>query len=354
MPLPTKHNLEQIKRLRDMTRGKDIGDIVEKGEKKKEGDMPNAYWIDNPLDRVVDTYESFIKNDNKLKMEDVKDILKESVYNRGKGPGNDDYFMNSFKQILTSQISPSILQIGKYVNVGNIEGYIDSVDNNYVYISSTKGDGVKEKVSFKDFLKKIKLEGKINENSGFPSEYWTTNPERYGENDDPDVETIEIDPETEEDGDDEGYQETREDDDDDEGYQETQKNDDDDDEDDEDEEEVEVNPNEEEEEVQVQPGESEDIGGVGVLFGTEDNPRGVIKENIYNNDFKGVVCDDCGEVVEDTYRAKVAHIYNKHFNKPEMDGSVPQKTNFPGALSWPQGGRETLKLVRKYFPNSSM
>ena len=64
MALPRKHNLEQMKRLRQLSKG-DIGDVVAKGQKKKESEMANSYWIDNPLDRSIDTYESFIKKDNK-------------------------------------------------------------------------------------------------------------------------------------------------------------------------------------------------------------------------------------------------------------------------------------------------
>lgn len=378
MSLPRKHNLEQLKRLRKITKGHDIGDIVKNGEKKKEDKMPNSYWMDNPFDRNIDTYESFV-NKNKVKsikenldFEDesfiiwenylsqnedfvnknqmnieliVNDIIEqnkykdgidlmkdefyglvedhfnmefvdESVFNRGKGPGNNDYFSNNFKRVLNTQISPSTLQIGKYVKVGKIQGYIDSVDNDYVYISSIKGDNVKEKIPFKKFLKEIEKEGIITENSGLPSEFWM----------DDDVETIDDFEDIEVD----------------------------------DFEDIDVDikristPKHPKRITQTPKKPNKypnDLPGrrINPKYGTEDNPMGVSNENIYNHEFKTVQCDDCGQMVEDTYKAKVAHIYNKHFNKPEMDGVVPSKIDLPYG-SWPQGGKKTKELVNKYFP----
>ena len=388
MSLPRKHNLDQLKRLRSLTKGKDIGDIVKKGEKRKESNMPNAYWIDNPLDRKIDTYESFIKKDNKLKtkpiMEEytfddqsfiiwqnylmqnkefvknnymnidliVRDIIDkneykegiddmsddfyglvdnylntemvdESVYNRGVGPGNDDFFRNNVKQILTSQKGTNLLQIGKFVKVGKIEGYISSIDNDNVYISSTLGDNKLEKLSFKKFIKELSNDGKINENSGLHSEFWTDNSNEF--NDEygyqPSPNQYNPDVETEEYEEDEVIQPERE---------------------------------EEYEEEVIQPevdDEYYEFDEDEFSFGTEDNPNDnrFVYENIYKNNFKTVKCSDCGEMVEDTYESKVAHIYNKHFNKPEMDGSVPSRV-YSYDNTWPQGGKKTQELVKLYFP----
>jgi len=374
MALPRKHNLDQMKRLRSMTKGKDIGDIVAKGQKNKEKNMPNVYRMDNPLDREIDTYESFIKKNNKIKTkamsvterlnldEDafivwenyladneefvkknymnvdliVDDIIEkneykegienmkgefyeflqdylnselvESVGNRGIGPGNLDFFSNNFKQVLTSQLSTNLLQLGKFVKVGKIEGIIEYVDKDNVYIS--KFNGETEKISFKNFLKQLKSDGKINENSGFPSEFWSDygEPQRMPERDpyEPDVEVLD-EPDV---------------------------------------------AQEEEEDAELE----DRTGRKGSIYGTEDDPMGLrvqkrFNENVYHNDYKTVRCNDCGKLVEDTYEAKLAHIYNVHFKKPSMDGSVPQK-KFSYDTTWPQGGREAQKLISEYFPES--
>ena len=401
MALPRKHNLEQMKKLRQLSKG-DIGDVVAKGQKKKESGMANSYWIDNPLDRNIDTYESFIKSDNKQKpkamikeelnwgenalivwenylnqnedfekknymntdliiqdiinkndykngIEQMKeefdvlldnyldlDIVSESVHNKGMGPGNTSFYNNNSKQVLTPQLSIDLLQIGKFVKVGKIEGYINSLDEENVYISVVPGLGTIEKVPFKKFLKQIKLEGKILESSGFPSEFWTEEPD------------ILVQPEEEQESQTEEEEEY-----------EVQK---------------EIEEREEEQEYEIQNEfDVEDYGKPGkpkspnqwpkpprpkeinispidkpihTVRGTEDNPLG---ENLYINDFKSVKCDDCGQMVEDTYKSKVAHIYNKHFNKTEMDGAVPTKVDSYDT-TWPQGGAQVQKLILKYFP----
>ena len=412
MALPRKHNLEQMKKLRQLSKG-DIGDVVAKGQKKKESGMANSYWIDNPLDRSIDTYESFIKKDNKLtpksmmkeklnqgddslilwenyinqnedfvnknfmnkdliildivkkydyknginKMSEKFEILldehlnlgstSESVHNKGMGPGNTSFYSNSSKQVLTPQLSIDLLQIGKFVKVGKIEGYINSLDEENVYISTVPGLGTIEKVPFKKFLKQIKEDGKILENSGFPSEFWTEEPESGFWEDEPDTlvapdeEVEETQTEYEEEHE---YEVQRE-------YEE--------------EHEYEVQNEfdvENYEKLRGKPGRPRPPKEtntpikttppidkpVGPVRGTEDNPSG-IRENVYVNDFKSVKCDDCGQLVEDTYKAKVGHIYNKHFNKTEMDGAVPQKVDSYDT-TWPQGGAQVQKQIKKYFP----
>jgi hypothetical protein len=427
MALPRKHNLEQLKKLRAMTKGQDIGDIVAKGEKKPESMMPNAFWIDNPIDRNIDTYEGFIKKDNKLKMDKkvneqhtmddtafilfdnylaspesidierkdpervVQEIIKlnrhkydnselntikgellalvndyrdeyvsESVYNRGKGPGNNDFFNNNFKQVLTSQLSPSILQIGKFVKVGKIEGIIDSVDNDFVYISNS--DGV-EKVPYKKFLKSLQTLENIDSKSGLPSEFWTVEEYQSWPDEDDDIDVMEpeiqidepeiqIDEDEEEeiqiedlyDFDDTGHGKPiprrkppkpgiRR---------------------------IGVSPRrpgviEKPDEFPYHPGEPHRRPGI---YGTEDNPLGLPpqqlnrrNENVYiDEDKKKVKCDDCGQMVIDTYDAKIAHIYNKHFYIPQMDGSTPTKIEQGRPVTWPYGGKVEQKLVNKYFP----
>jgi hypothetical protein len=252
------------------------------------------------------------------------ELVEESLSNKGKGPGNTDLFNNQFKQVLTSLNSPSILQVGKQVKVGKIKGYIDSVDNEYVYITTLSGN--KEKITFKKFLKELESENTINENSGLPSELWMDYQPEEQENE---IDVLE------------------------------------DEDEDEDEFEIDYNINNYRKPRRMpkpqKPIENpsdmpkkfpREIPKVGSIHGTEDDPMGLNQkrnENLYINDYKGVKCDDCGEIVDNTYKSKVAHIYNKHFNKPEMDGSVPSK-RFSFDNTWPQGGKEVNKLVRRYFP----
>jgi hypothetical protein len=238
MSLPREHNINQLKQIRKKTKG-DIGDLVYKDQKKRK--YMNLQWSDNPIDRKVDTYESFIKRNKKsskvitenlnidedafiiwenylMENEDfikdnyddrnviINDILtkyeykegisemvgdfliyldnylddelvsisNESVSNRGIGPGNNDFFRNNFKQKNTSSISTDIFKVGKYLQIGNIEGFINSIDEDFVYITKLPGVGEIEKISYKDLMRKIKF-SKINENSGLPSEMWTEN-----------------------------------------------------------------------------------------------------------------------------------------------------------------------------------
>jgi len=72
-----------------------------------------------------------------------------------------------------------------------------------------------------------------------------------------------------------------------------------------------------------------------------------LNENIFKNDFKGVKCNFCGQIVDDKYSSKISHIYNKHFNKPSMDGYVPVKTHIGNNI--PQGGIKTYQLIKLYF-----
>jgi hypothetical protein len=99
-------------------------------------------------------------------------MTTESVNNKGMGPGNNDFFRNNFKQKNSSRISTDIFKVGKYLQIGNTEGFIDSIDEDFVYITKLPGVGEIEKISYKDLMRKIKF-SKINENSGLPSEFWT-------------------------------------------------------------------------------------------------------------------------------------------------------------------------------------
>jgi hypothetical protein len=347
MPLPREHNIKQLKKIRKMMKGQDIGDKVMSDQKVKK--YPNLMYSDNPLDRKVDTYESFIKKqreDNKtikegyneysddalviwenylLENEDfindhymepdviIADILDKYSYKEGIMGMVDEIesllsnyldmevvqessigmvayggslFTNNKKQTITSSIGTNLLQIGKYVKVGDIEGYIDYVDEHNVYVSRLQGVGEPEKIPFKKFLKELEKEEEITENSGLPSEFWT------------------------------------------------------------------VSSVNESEDLPYYDDDNEDIDDEEIENGTEDDPLGVNKqkltENIYVDTDKMITCNECGQQVVDSYIPKMNHIYTKHFEHPKMDGSVPSKTYLPSD-TLPQGGKHDEYLLKKYF-----
>jgi len=132
-------------------------------------DILDKYGYKEGIEEMTD--EFFMYLDEYLEGE-LTYSTNESVYNRGVGPGNFELFKNNIKDKPSSRVSTDIFKVGKYIQVGNLEGFIDSVDEDFVYISKLPGVGEIEKVSYKDLMKKIKF-SKVNENSGLPSELWT-------------------------------------------------------------------------------------------------------------------------------------------------------------------------------------
>jgi len=55
MSLISKHNLDQLKMVRKLSKGIDIGDKI-----KQVG--ANQDWIKNPLDSYIETYDDYMKN----------------------------------------------------------------------------------------------------------------------------------------------------------------------------------------------------------------------------------------------------------------------------------------------------
>lgn len=76
-----KKSLEQLKKLNTIIKksGGDINDKIKKSEKTKESDLPNSYYLDNPLDsnRKIDTFENF----NKPKNDNTNMITKFNEFN---------------------------------------------------------------------------------------------------------------------------------------------------------------------------------------------------------------------------------------------------------------------------------
>jgi len=427
MALPRKHNLEQLKKLRLITKNNDIGDKINHNNKK----YPNGYVIDNPFDRKIDTYESFIKSDNKIKITEsttfeedaliiwenyyinnfdiinnnhdnidyiVNDIIEknqykeniefmkddlyniisnymdieyvsESVYNRGVGPTNNSLFITPTpKQSLTTSISTDSFNVGKYINVGKIKGFIDSIDNKYLYISEEGTE--KKKVLITDYIKELSKVKTINEKSGLYSEYWDEleKPSNKMSNYHREVDVIDNDEMIDNDGYDIRYDNEITDIDNDYDNEMTDIDNDYDDEitdKDFDNEMTELDNDIMTNNIRRFPNPRRYSPGR-INRKSNDVPNNIpyempirrksmrydsdnVQENIYINDTKKIMCNDCGQMVMDDYKSKVSHIYNKHFNKPEMDGAVPYKDYTNSLVSWPQGGKQVQKLIRKYF-----
>lgn len=84
--LPRQSTVDQLKRIREEIKKSqvikigpeetrlsgDIGDRVMDDLKKH--NMNNLFWWDNPTDRKIDSYETFVKDDSKKSLGYTKDI----------------------------------------------------------------------------------------------------------------------------------------------------------------------------------------------------------------------------------------------------------------------------------------
>jgi len=89
-------------------------------------------------------------------IKDFKNFVKESVENKGKGPGNIDLIPTTPKKqtLNNSNQTLDFLRIGKHILTKKIDGFIDSVQNERVYISDRITGEIK-KYTFKEILKEI-------------------------------------------------------------------------------------------------------------------------------------------------------------------------------------------------------
>jgi tRNA(Leu) C34 or U34 (ribose-2'-O)-methylase TrmL len=162
MALPRQHSVDQMKRLRQEIK-KQGGDIGDKAQHF--GNTGNAIVDDNVLDRHIDSYEEFTKHDNKIvtkAMTESKDELSDNK-NKGKGlNGDTDLYgdMNrpgSYTNKVKNQGNKTLdyMRLGKQVNMGSWEGFIDKIENEKIYIRERIGGKIVE-MSFKEFFKSYK------------------------------------------------------------------------------------------------------------------------------------------------------------------------------------------------------
>jgi hypothetical protein len=84
--LPRETSLRQLKMLRKLTKGTDIGDITK--DDRLNHNVPNLQYIGNPIDTGIDSYEEFTEKDSKLqtiafKSKLVNKSIKEKKINEG-------------------------------------------------------------------------------------------------------------------------------------------------------------------------------------------------------------------------------------------------------------------------------
>jgi hypothetical protein len=109
-------------------------------------------------------------------IKNYKNFVGESVENRGKGPGNSDLLPNTpFKQKLNrSDQTMDLLRIGKHIFTGKIDGFIESVQNDGIYITDRQS-GETRVYTLKEVLKEIS-KTKSQENKNIPIEGFSGTP----------------------------------------------------------------------------------------------------------------------------------------------------------------------------------
>ena len=83
-------------------------------------------------------------------------FVKESVENKGKGPGNQDLFPSAPKKQTINRAIPTMdfLRIGKHILTSKIDGFIDSVQNESIFITD-RITGEITKYSLKEVLREL-------------------------------------------------------------------------------------------------------------------------------------------------------------------------------------------------------
>lgn len=105
-------------------------------------------------------------------IKNYKNFIGESVENKGKGPGNNDLFPSTpFKQKLNHpNQTMDFLRIGKHILTSKIDGFIDSVQNENIYITD-RLTGETKKYTLKEVLREMTktkpIEGKNTPVEGF-------------------------------------------------------------------------------------------------------------------------------------------------------------------------------------------
>jgi hypothetical protein len=89
-------------------------------------------------------------------IKDFKNFIKESVENKGVGPGNKGLFPSAPKKQTINRAIPTMdfLRIGKHILTKKIDGFIDSVQNENIFITD-RITGEVQKYTLKEVIREI-------------------------------------------------------------------------------------------------------------------------------------------------------------------------------------------------------
>lgn len=134
-----KSTLDQLKKLRKQTKGTDIDDRVKKDLEK----VPDRMWHDNPIDRNVDTYQSYLNEPFKTNQNRVTEAISDVDYK--------DYGLK-----IRDDLKKDIL---KFLNKYNI-GY-DVKDIDYFFLRNELEVEKNHYMHFNIAIQELKEEGDI-------------------------------------------------------------------------------------------------------------------------------------------------------------------------------------------------
>lgn len=151
MALVRRSSLNQLKRINDdIKKQKGITDRRSELEKG----LPNTIWIDNPMDsdRKIVTYDDLytvdIPEPKKSKIMEVK------RFSQFEGKQINNLFPDDNK---TTNKEMSVSLMGKYIETGDVKGYINRIEGSNVFIDSINDPTKTVKIPLKTALKKLDI-----------------------------------------------------------------------------------------------------------------------------------------------------------------------------------------------------
>jgi hypothetical protein len=151
--LPRQSTVDQLKRIREeinksqiikvgpeeIKMGGDIGDRVIDDLKKHKGkqEMNNLFWWDNPLDRHIDSYETFVRDDSRSSLGYTKD--GDPKFHRGtdyvKENDNNKTTYNKNKKIIKKfEMFINEETFGNYISVSDKYPRFKKAVGNYITV----------------------------------------------------------------------------------------------------------------------------------------------------------------------------------------------------------------------------
>jgi hypothetical protein len=95
-------------------------------------------------------------------IKNYRNFIKESVANKGKGPGNTDLYPTAHQKQIINSSNPTMdfLRIGKHIKTKDVDGFIDSIQGNNIYIIDSVSGEI-NKYNLKDFVKGLPKGAKL-------------------------------------------------------------------------------------------------------------------------------------------------------------------------------------------------